>query len=62
MRITCYNWTFTKRLIVVMLIALSLSGAMMAQGKVMINELMQSNVDFMMVNHDFPDSWVELYT
>ena len=23
--------------------------------------MMQSNVDFMMVNHDFPDSWVELY-
>ena len=37
------------------------AGAIMAQGKVIINELMQSNVDFMMVNHDFPDSWVELY-
>lgn len=32
-----------------------------AQEKLFINELMQSNVDFMMVNHDFPDSWVELY-
>lgn len=32
-----------------------------AQGKLCINELMQSNVDFLMVNHDFPDSWVELY-
>ena len=32
-----------------------------AQGKLVINELMQSNVDFLMVNHDFPDSWVELY-
>ena len=37
------------------------AGAVMAQGKVMINELMQSNVDFMIVNHDFPDSWVELF-
>lgn len=33
----------------------------MAQGKLCINELMQSNVDFLMVEHDFPDSWVELY-
>lgn len=49
------------RPIVVMLIALASSGAMLAQGKVVINELMLSNVDFMMVNHDFPDSWVELY-
>ena len=32
-----------------------------AQGKLLITELMQSNVDFMMVDHDFPDSWVELY-
>ena len=32
-----------------------------AQGRLLINELMQSNVDFMMVDHDFPDSWVELY-
>lgn len=32
-----------------------------AQGKLHINELMQSNVDFLMVDHDFPDSWVELY-
>ena len=40
---------------------LSSSGSMMAQGKVVINEIMQSNVDFIFVGHDFPDSWVELY-
>ena len=40
---------------------LSSSGSMMAQGKVVINEIMQSNVDFIFVSHDFPDSWVELY-
>ena len=60
----CYNWTLIEnnlRSIIVLLMALVSSGAMMAQDKVMINELMQSNVDFMMVNHDFPDSWVELY-
>ena len=33
----------------------------MAQGKLCINEIMQSNVDYLMINHDFPDSWVELY-
>jgi len=32
-----------------------------AQSNLCINELMQSNVDFLMVEHDFPDSWVELY-
>ena len=26
-----------------------------------INEIMQSNIDCLMVEHDFPDSWVELY-
>lgn len=31
------------------------------QEKIIINELMQSNVDLLMVDHDFPDSWVELY-
>ena len=34
---------------------------MMAQGRLVINEIMQSNMDYMMVDHDFPDSWVELY-
>ena len=27
----------------------------------MINEVMQSNVDYLMVDKDFPDSWLELY-
>lgn len=26
-----------------------------------INEVMQSNIDYLMVDNDFPDSWVELY-
>ena len=61
-----YYWKSTKsilRPIVALLMAWSSSGALMAQaqGKVIINELMQSNVDFMMIEHDFPDSWVELY-
>lgn len=28
---------------------------------VVINEVMQSNIDYLMVDKDFPDSWVELY-
>ena len=28
---------------------------------VVINEIMQSNVDYLMVDNDFPDSWVELF-
>jgi len=30
-------------------------------GHLVINEIMQSNIDQLMVEHDFPDSWVELY-
>lgn len=32
-----------------------------AHDNVIINEVMQSNVDYLMVENDFPDSWVELY-
>ena len=51
----------SKQLFTLVLIFFSTSGAAMAQGKIIINEIMQSNVDFLMVDHDFPDSWVELY-
>ena len=33
----------------------------MAQANVMFNEVMQSNVDYLMVENDYPDSWAELY-
>ena len=33
----------------------------MAQESVMFNEVMQSNIDYLMVENDYPDSWVELY-
>lgn len=33
----------------------------MAQENVMFNEVMQSNIDYLMVENDYPDSWVELY-
>lgn len=32
-----------------------------AQSAIVINEVMQSNIDYLMVENDFPDSWVELY-
>lgn len=32
-----------------------------AYGGVVINEVMQSNIDGIFVDHEFPDSWVELY-
>ena len=50
----------TRRIFVFFLVPLCCTLAA-AQGELVINELMQSNVDFLMVNHDFPDSWVELY-
>ena len=50
-----------QRYLCVALVALFTHLPSMAQGRLVINELMQSNVDFMMVDHDFPDSWVELY-
>lgn len=48
-------------LVTLFLIAISASGPTFAQGKIIINEIMQSNVDYLMVDHDFPDSWVELH-
>ena len=50
-----------QRYLCMALVALFAHLPSMAQGRLVINELMQSNVDFMMVDHDFPDSWVELY-
>lgn len=36
-------------------------GPMAAQNSVVINEVMQSNIDYLFVEGDYPDSWVELY-
>lgn len=43
----------------ILLFAISLSKVKAAD--VVINEIMQSNVDGLMVKKDFPDSWIELY-
>ena len=42
---------------------ISLPAIAFAQSEVSlcINEIMQSNIDYLMIEHDFPDSWVELY-
>lgn len=46
--------------------AILYSGVMMslpsfAQGQLVINEIMQSNVDVLFADKEFPDSWVEIY-
>lgn len=50
-----------KLKILILFLALLCCTFAAAQGKLVVNELMQSNVDFIMIKHDFPDSWVELY-
>lgn len=54
-----------KRLIGTLLLAAIATFAMAQEAttpqNVVINEVMQSNIDFLMVDKDFPDSWLELY-
>ena len=46
----------------ILTIGMMAAGSMTANAQVVINELMQSNVEFMMDDlNEFPDSWVELY-
>jgi hypothetical protein len=42
-------------------IIISLLTAVSSNASIVINEIMQSNVDCLFVEHEFPDSWVELY-
>ena len=44
-----------------LLVAIMLLVCGVARSQVVINEIMQSNVNCLMENHQFPDSWVELY-
>lgn len=44
-----------------LLISFSLFSAHSVQGQVVINEVMQSNIDYLVVDNDYPDSWVEIY-
>jgi hypothetical protein len=46
------------------LIGIFISGTAFAQSNdssIVINEIMQSNIDCLFVEHEFPDSWVELF-
>lgn len=38
-----------------------IGGRAMGQDHLVFNEVMQSNIDYLMVDRDFPDSWVEIY-
>ena len=51
---------FSLKRIIPVLVCLSLAIGSKAQS-VCINEIMQSNLDCYYYEHDFPDSWVELY-
>ncbi len=42
-------------------ILLSLCLPLLFNGQIKINEIMQSNIDCVFIDHEFPDSWVELY-
>lgn len=35
--------------------------AIFSQSSIRINEIMQSNIDCLYLEHDYPDSWIELY-
>lgn len=54
-----------KQKILITLVLSVVAGNVQAQNggerHLMFNEVMQSNIDYLMVDRDFPDSWVELY-
>jgi len=50
-----------KRKGCIVCVMLICGGQLCVSQDVVINEVMQSNVDYLMVDNDFPDSWVELY-
>ena len=49
-----------KRNIFVPSVLLALASGTVASGQVRINEVMQSNIDGLFVENEFPDSWIEL--
>ena len=50
-----------KKTLLSLLIYLPILASAQTEATLCINEIMQSNIDCLMVEHDFPDSWVELY-
>lgn len=51
------NYTLRHLLIFLLLLSVSFS----SKAQIVINEIMQSNIDCIMVDNDFPDSWLEIY-
>ena len=49
-----------KRNIFVPSVLLAVASGTVASGQVRINEVMQSNIDGLFVENEFPDSWIEL--
>ena len=50
-----------KKTLLSLLIYLPILASAQTEATLCINEIMQSNIDCLLVEHDFPDSWVELY-
>ena len=50
-----------KKTLLSLLISLPFIASAQTEATLCINEIMQSNIDCIMIEHDFPDSWVELY-
>ena len=50
-----------KKTLLSLLLYLPILASAQTEATLRINEIMQSNIDCIMVEHDFPDSWVELY-
>ena len=47
--------------ILLLLFACNWGGHISYSQSLLFNEVMQSNIDYLLVNHEYPDSWVELY-
>ena len=50
-----------KKTLLSLLVCLPAVAVAQTETNLCINEIMQSNIDCLLTEHDFPDSWVELY-
>lgn len=50
-----------KKLLASLLLTAAATTVSTSAQSLVINEVMQSNIDYLMADNDFPDSWVELY-
>ena len=49
-----------KKNVPVWALLMALASGTVASGQVRFNEVMQSNIDGLFVENEFPDSWIEL--